>query len=91
MKIHYIETDHGTYTIEPLWDSHAQYMRDRYDEGEAKWEIFAPKGKNFSNCHSYLEVSYQDCLDHVGMADNLCSNSTDCCVCENCGCKRCEQ
>ena len=31
MKTHYIETDHGVYEIVPLWDSHAHYMRERYD------------------------------------------------------------
>ena len=78
MKIHYIETDHGTYVIEPLWDSHAQYLAQRYDEYESKWEIFAPEGRNFNTCHSYLEVTYKDCLNHVGGADHICNIDSDC-------------
>jgi hypothetical protein len=78
MKTHYIKTDHGIYTIEPLWDSHAHYMRDRYDESDAKWEIFAPKGMNFDTCHSYLEDSYRYCLGHVGEAQYKCNIDNEC-------------
>ena len=91
METHHKETDHGTYVIEPLFDSHAQYLEQRDDEYESKWEIFAPEGRNFDTCHSYLEVSYRDCLSHVGMAGGLCSDPTDCCGCEDCGCKVCRE
>ena len=93
METHYIETDHGVYEIVPLWDSHAHYMRDRYDESDAKWEIFAPEGRNFNTCHSYLEISYRDCLNHVGEADSLCAEPdfNSCCGCENCRCNRCKE
>ena len=74
----YIETDHGVYEIVRLWDSHAHYMRDRYGECDAKWEIFAPEGRNFNTCHSYLEISYRNCLDHVGTADYICNIDNDC-------------
>ena len=83
MKTHYIETDHGVYEIVPLWDSHAHYMRERYDEYDAKLEIFAPKGRNFNTCHSYLEISYENCLGHVGEADYTCNIDNDCGCSEN--------
>lgn len=92
MKTHYIETDHGVYEIVPLWDSHYDYMHNNpYDE--PKWEIFAPEGRNFNNCHSYLEDSYRDCLGHVGEADYLCAEpvSDSCCGCQNCRCSRCKE
>lgn len=76
MKTHYIETDHGTYEIVPLWDSHAHYASEGGDE--AKWEIFAPSGRNFNTCHSYLEDSYRGCLDHVGEAQYICNIDNDC-------------
>ena len=83
LKTHYIKTGHGVYEIHPLWDSHAHYMRDRYDEYDAKWEIFAPKGTNFNTCHSYLEVSYRDCLGHVGEANYICNIDNECGCLEN--------
>ena len=92
MKIHYKKTEHGIYEIVPLHDSHYHFVHNN-PFGEPKWEIFAPEGRNFDNCHSYLEDSYRDCLDHVGGAVALCAEPSgdSCCGCQNCRCNGCKE
>ena len=88
MKTHYKKTEHGIYEIVPLHDSHYDFVHNN-PYGEPKWEIFAPEGRNFSNCHSYLENSYRHCLQHVGTATEVCADNKEslgCCGCDHCGC-----
>jgi hypothetical protein len=65
---HY-KTDHGVYVI-------VNYQDGSFDANV--WEIFAPKGRNFDSCHSYIESSLSDARSFIGAADRICDDTCGC-------------
>jgi hypothetical protein len=79
---HY-EHEHGAYVL--VDNGICPFTRKR------EYEMFAPEGRNFSNCHSYLEGTIRDAEEHIGWANEQCSESDpdDCCGCRHCACTNC--